>query len=764
MRLSDTLMRAVIVVLFCYAVAIGATFTGVTIFEFRFMSLGLLALLSISWLLAHWRRGWQWYVTPLDGVLLLWAFAFALSLLANLEVWRRIVIGLWFVGLYLLVWYGLQDAIANRAIKRDMLVDSLLFSGLVVLFFAYFQTYSWFRAADFSGSIQLPRPVSVLGNANTLGAFLVVLIPLALGRLAAVRMRLAQVVLILYVMAALIMLFLTFSRGAWVGVVIGGVVWFGLLLAQYGLLTPEALRAWWRDQHSRVKALVAVGVVGFVLVGVAAGFILVRSLQSPGRSLDLRTYLYEAAIAQFLEKPLTGYGLFTFGRHLPRFASMPNVTPHSHAHNTPLHIAAELGLPGLIALVATLIVIFIASRRNWRAAANRERFVIGSAIAAVAGFATHHLLDTPAMLPAIALLGMIALVLALAPVEPMRMLPRWRLIGHPVGMLLLPLVLLGSGVWTTIAYEDYTVALAEASTEGDYRAAAGRVEVAISADPAMSLYYAQQAFLLGMANSTGDLHAGLEAIALYERVIVMEPYYAPYRANLGALYWSNGRQEDGIAMLQTAAELAPEAWQFYYDLGLYAEALDDTDLALTAYQDALNANPDADLSPVWGQTDLQQSVSSAFEDRMPAGQVAVLLEQGAIDQALTVWEQELRSRGWTSDLVLRGLIALEQGDRDGAVDWFGKAEKATSPDDRDAWLGLGAARLAQFDGDNDVATAELEQARESLERGVLDADYRDGLNVAYVQFLSQGIARQFLPQLYYPTADPVLLYLLENNG
>ncbi len=752
MRMSSFL-RAALVLLFCYMLAIGGTFNGLTEPQFRFVSLGLLAAVFGRWLYVHWRHGWTWHRTPLDAVFILWGVVFGLSLLANIEVWRRIAIGLWFVGLYVGIWYLLHDALANRGIRRDMLVDGLLFGGVVVLFFGYWQTYSWLLATDLSAGFSLPRPVSVLGNANTLAAFLVVLLPFVLGRLAAVRSRLARIALLLYTLATGGLLFLTFSRGGWIGAGAGLATWFGLLLAQHDLLSWRNLRGWWTRQQGVVRAAVLLGVGVVLLIGAGGGVILVRSLSVEGRDIGLRTYLYEAALNQFTERPLAGYGLFTFGRHLPRFASMPEETPHSHAHNVPLHIAAELGLVGLIALAVTLVVLAGVMRRNFRETRGHSRMVTASAIAAVVGFGVHHLLDTPAMMPTIALVGLVALVLATAPAEPVPLAARWRVMGHPLAMAGLPVLLLATGLWSSMVYSDYWQALVLAHDSEDYRGAASAMQAAIDREPEASLYRAQQAFLLGMAYSEGDFRAGREALEVYERVVAQEPYFAPYRANLAALLWQHERQQEGLDMLQTATDLAPESWQLQYGVGLYAEVLGLEDVARAAYEQALAANPDADLHPDWGQTALQAEITSAFEARMPLGQVAVLLEDGRADEALALWEAKLRGQNLTSHAVVRALIALEQGEREVAVDWLARAERAQTVDDREVWLQLGAARLARFDGSS-------QQTAVALERGVLDADWVAGVNVANAQFLRRGIARQFLPQVYYPTMSPVLAHLL----
>jgi hypothetical protein len=250
MKRSESIVRAVLVVLFGYLLALGGTFTGVVTPEFSSITLALMALLTFVWLLAHWRGGWRWYSTPLDAVFVLWGIAFIASIVANNETWRRSTIALWYMGLYMGVWYALNDILTNRAAKRETVIDALFFAGLIVLLFGYFQL------ANSIGGI-LPRPVSTLGNPNFLGAFLVILTPLALGRLVSVGNRVGRSALGLYTLASVGLLLLTGSRGAWLGLATSLAVWSLLTLAHSDLLSPTKLIIWWRSQLGRIRALVA---------------------------------------------------------------------------------------------------------------------------------------------------------------------------------------------------------------------------------------------------------------------------------------------------------------------------------------------------------------------------------------------------------------------------------------------------------------------------------------------------------------------------
>ena len=129
------------------------------------------------------------------------------------------------MGVYIGVWYVLQDALANRALRREWLVDALLIAGVPVVFVGYAQV----ELALTSG-FALPRPVGTLGNANALAAFLVMLIPLHAGRIVEVRAPLARVMFGFYSVMVLGLIFLSYSRGGWFGAAVAVAVWVSLRL------------------------------------------------------------------------------------------------------------------------------------------------------------------------------------------------------------------------------------------------------------------------------------------------------------------------------------------------------------------------------------------------------------------------------------------------------------------------------------------------------------------------------------------------------
>ncbi len=759
---SDFLALALLTIVFSYGITIGASFNGILDPKISFISLVMMALLVVVWTFVHWQSGWKWYRTSLDSVFLLWVLAFAVSLIANTDVWRRIAIGLWYMALYIGVWYVLHDLIANRAVRREVIIDALLIAGFVIVLFGFVQLQSWLRQVVTSGQfLAPPRPVSVFGNPNFLSDFLIVLTPLTLSRLVGARGRPPRILLSMYVLLQLVLLFLTDSRGAWIGIAAGLVVWAGMATARNGRVTRATVSDWWQKQSIAIKGALVAGIVVGLVVMAAVSAIFVRSFSNPGRAVGSRTQIYAAAIELFKEKPLTGQGLFTFGRGLVSLPGINPDKPHSHAHDAPLHIAAELGVLGLAALVVTLFVGYRTTQTNWRLSTARERLLLAGAVSAVVAFGVHQLTDIPAMMPAIALTGLIALVLALAPKQPELVNATWAKTGHPIEMIGLWVVLLIAGYWSSGIYTNYVAILSDASKTGKYQQDADRMNAVIATDPQLSLYDMQQGFLYGMAASNGDLNAARLGIAAYERFIQLDPGYAVVWANLAALKWQVGEQDEATTDIQRAILLDSVEWNYQLLLAQFATAMGKPDVADSAYREALRLYPDASL-----YTELSPFVvanpSAVDQTKLTvAAHTIWLVEHGDVEGAETVWKGTPLTVA--PSYVIQSILAMAKNDADGAASALAQAEKlAVSPVEQ-AWVHVGKARLAKLIGNSALVTDELAAARAALAKDPLAADDETLTNIAYAQFLQVTIERQYLPQVNY-RKDPVLLYLLANTG
>ncbi len=785
---ADFIALALAVLVMSYLLAIGATWNGILNPQFPPLTLGMTALLVGGWLFMRRRAGWRWHGTALDGAMLLWVLAFGISLLANLDAARRIAIGLWYMGLYIGVWYALHDLLANRPRWRDTLVDALLIAGIVIVAFGYVQLQGWLAQTSRLGigAVALPRPVSVFGNPNFLSSFLIVLIPLILSRAALAKGAPPRALLLLYALLSALLLLLTSSRGAWLGLLAGGLLWGVLLLAHHNLLSLSRLRGWWNERTRTLQAGLAGGALLSAVILMIIGIIFIRSFSVGGRSLGLRVEMYDAAVQLFAEKPLTGQGLFTYGRGLVRLPDIRPDKPHSHAHNAPLQIAAELGLPGVAALLLTVAAGARAAGANWQAMRERERVMLMGAAGGVLAFGVHHLTDLPAMMPAIALTGLLALALLVAPekqeftaekrqkeeeftTEAQRKSRegydwvRDASRARAVGIVALWAALLVSGLWSSRVNGDYVNALRAAVGQGDYRGAAAQLDAVIAADPALSLYHYQRAFLLGMAAHAGDEAALREAIAGFEDFTRLDPGYSAAWANLAALRWEAGEREAAYADMRRAWELNVQDWRLALNLAQYASEMGDA-AAIGWVAEVLREYPDASLYPELSVYVEGDAILDALS--LPARAV-VLLEGGQTADAARVLAGEAADvtllPATTAARVLDSLVLLAQGDLNRAADTLAQAESGVATNIETAWIHMGRARLAAALGDEDGRRREREAAYASLEREPLAGDDPDAINIPYAQFLRLAIPRFFLPQVTYPVDDPVLLYLLERT-
>lgn len=401
------LLPTLIAVLLAYLFSFGATWWGVFTPERVTFTLTLLFLTFGGWLAVRTLNGWRWSITPLDAAIPIWAAAVLLAAAFNPAQLPRTVFGLWFVGLYGLAWYALSDALAN-GLSHMALANGLLAAAFPVVLSAL-------------GEIgQYDRVSGVLQNPNILGGFLVLVLPMAVGRLLARPPEADRgawwAIWGTYIGLGAAALILSGSRGAWIGM--------GAAVAFIG----------WAlfFQHVHVGRAALIGAV----VVVAAGAVLITLRGDAGR-----LNIYEAAAAAFLQNPLTGGGLFSFKFWEPIGDNLFRL--HIQAHNLPLHIATELGLIGLAAFALSVYRFGVTGWSHWKAAPPVQKPILKGALAGLVGFTAHQMVDVPAMTPAVALTLIVVLAVACTPIT----LPtaRGRRYTRPVIALVMLVVLLAVG-------------------------------------------------------------------------------------------------------------------------------------------------------------------------------------------------------------------------------------------------------------------------------------------------------------------------------
>lgn len=241
------------------------------------------------------------------------------------------------MGRYILVYYLIVNNVSSKEQLRR-LVWALLLGALFVTCYGLYQYFYGIDIStlDWVDKEQFPdltvRVFSTFGNPNLLAAFLVIMIAIAGGMTLCNRTLILKILLFLLIILMSLCLVYTYSRGAWLSIL--AVALF------YSIINNK--RIMW--------LFLLLPVIGFF----AHNAILERltSIMNPtDTSATMRMALWESTFAMISAKPWLGIGWGAYWLVYPQYDFYVNDISVKifHAHNTYLHIAAEIGIPGFLA-------------------------------------------------------------------------------------------------------------------------------------------------------------------------------------------------------------------------------------------------------------------------------------------------------------------------------------------------------------------------------------------------------------------------------
>lgn len=229
------------------------------------------------------------------------------------------------------------------------------------------------------------RPETLLGNPNKLGGFLILVIPFVSIGLVMFREKKLYRFFVLFVLVMTgIALFLSGSRGAWIGI-IGSffvVIFIRMLNGKDGL------------KRKKILSYIAYGIVSSVII---IGLFYVIDPNFVFHSSDMeRLYLWNSAINIIKDYPIYGIGFGNFNEvynngYILEYAKNPHLTS---PHNIFLHYAVNFGLLGGLTFVFLIFSQIYILLNNIQYVYGYRRQFMYAALCGIIGMVVHGMVDT----------------------------------------------------------------------------------------------------------------------------------------------------------------------------------------------------------------------------------------------------------------------------------------------------------------------------------------------------------------------------------
>lgn len=303
-------------------------------------ALGLLLSAAAVW--EGREKPWRWSVIGLVGAIaalvLLPAALRAPDGLSGWATWAQWILLIAYGGWLAqqaprLVWAGLVVGLAGEllfALGQWAIVLPAMAAANASGELAAFET----ATGDLSARIAAGGVFGTFTIANTLGAFLILLLP-ALVATSAMRITIpVKVASLLLGVAAIAVLAVADTKGAWLA------LFAGWLLAWAGL------GRWWRFG----------AVAGLLIIAVAACQMVPAVSARLAPSIDVRLGYWQSAVTLISEAPLIGHGIGGFAAHSGRVMA-PGDEPTRLVHNEPLEAAVDGGIFAGAAVAVLLLLL-----------------------------------------------------------------------------------------------------------------------------------------------------------------------------------------------------------------------------------------------------------------------------------------------------------------------------------------------------------------------------------------------------------------------
>lgn len=719
------LREASLIVLFSYLLLFASSHNGLIQPLTVAISAALFSLIALYRIATGWGMR-----LPVDKPLWVFLGVLLLTALTSIDP-RRSLAEVWLVAAAVL-WFSFAADLVGRGWPAELVIKSLLIVGAIIMLFSWLEAVQWYlRWLSAAPGEWLPGVTYRLPLPNFIGAALNGLLMMAAARLMRTRQWGGRILLSLWIISALGLLYLTSSRGGWLGALAGFACLAFLTIGH----APDA----WKQKFQRTfkdRRMILYLSAPAILLIAFLGWVLHRQTQHPTHApiAIARVDFWTPAWKAFVQSPLFGQGPFTFISFYLQEHSIPPDQLFVYAHSIYMDLLSGSGILGLLAFLwlAAAVARVLLKRLSEMDSANRP--IVFGGLGAMCAFCVHGLVDS--VHHTIPISGwMFALLLgtAVGAAGPLERPRRW---AGGAFLALLVAAFAWVNLWMLLPYQKGV----DAANQGDWRTAVAHLEQAARRDGRLAVVHQQLGLAQSMLAAQGDGEALQPAIRSFERAVALDPYWGVNHANLGALYHANGDLDAAARALRQAVARAPDSALFLLNLGLLEEERNDPIAAEMAYQQTLTIAPQDAEAHFWRATEFRRQV---YEDWLASQPASPPPSTGQLEQELAAHPASAAHHNRLAAAF------LEQGESERAQRLWGIAGLVYF--DRPAeqlerlWLG---AELAAAGGDFLEAARLGEEALEGYRvQGVYGPGSYGALVYSQLMFRRPAIQDDLAPQL-----------------
>lgn len=369
------------------------------------LALGLVYGVFFTYLISKLTRGGPVFriysqETPYYMYFILMVIACFSSIMVTSSL-RDLAIHLGGLGLMLMILDQVEDerGYHNLLVSLVMVASILSLIGIAQHFIGVDLQREWVDTSH-NKDIQT-RVYSVFGNPNIFAEFLVMIIPLSVGIFWQTKRDGVKLFYLGLFLIQVLALFMTMSRGGWVGLGVAALVFVLLVKKRLALLA------------------IPLGGLGLAILPPTVINRALSIFNFADSSTSYRFKMWEITGQMIADRPIFGVGL----GHQPfkyTFETYIRTMPVFHSHNTYLQVLAEMGILGLVLFILLLLAILGSAYYYLIRSQRPYRRIMGAALmASFAGLLTHGMFENILYLTKISLTFwvLVALVFALVRLE-----------------------------------------------------------------------------------------------------------------------------------------------------------------------------------------------------------------------------------------------------------------------------------------------------------------------------------------------------------